>query len=115
MKIAYSSTDSGTNWSKGIPIASKFGYVLSLAAANSTTWILAEARGTMLVTRDGGHTWSGMQVTHPGGGPGEGWGFVGFMSSSEAVAVPWTLNGSALAFSYDGAHSWTMVVFPIER
>lgn len=115
MKIAYSSIDSGTNWSKGIPIASKFGYVKSLAAANSATWILGEARGTMLVTYDGGHTWSDMNVTHPGGGPGEGWGFVGFTSSSEAVAVPWTLNGSALAFSYDGARTWTMVAFPSGR
>ena len=98
-----------------MPIASKFGYVLSLAAANSTTWILGEARGIMLVTHDGGRTWSDMKVTHQGGGAGEGWSFVGFTSSSEAVAVPWTLNGSALAFSYDGARTWTMVAFPSGR
>ena len=114
-KTAYSSVNAGSTWSKAMPIASKFGYVLSLAAANSTTWILGEARGTMLVTHDGGQTWSNMQVTHPGGGAGEGWGFVGFTSSSEAVAVPWTLNGSALAFSYNGARTWTMVAFPSGR
>ena len=98
-----------------MPIASKFGYVLSLAAASPTTWILGEARGIMLVTHDGGRTWSDMKVTHQGGGAGEGWSFVGFTSSSEAVAVPWTLNGSALAFSYNGARTWTMVAFPSGR
>lgn len=72
-------------------IVSRFGNVLSLAAVNSTTWSLGEARGTMMVI------------------PGQIWRLV------IRAAVPWTLNGSALAFSNDGARTWTMVAFPSGR
>lgn len=114
-KISYYSVDAGSNWSKGGSIPCNGGYVASLAAANPMTWIMGEARGIMYVTFDGGNSWSAMKISHPGGGAGEGWGYVGSTTQSEAVAVPWTLNGSALAFSYDGAKTWTMVPFASGR
>lgn len=114
-KMSYYSVDGGANWSKGRSIPYNQGYVASLAAANPETWILGEARGILYTTFDGGISWSSVKISHSGGGAGEGWGYVGFTTLSEAVAVPWTLNGSALAFSYDGAKNWTLVPFASGR
>lgn len=112
IKTAYSSSDAGKTWSKGKLVGRLSGYITSLAAANANTWILGEGRGDLLVTHDGGQTWSDLPITGSDGGPGQGWGFVGFTNAHEAVAVPWTVNGSYLAFTNDGARNWTIVNFP---
>ncbi|MDA8277433.1 MAG: hypothetical protein M0Z45_04435 [Actinomycetota bacterium] len=112
IKTAYSSSDAGKTWSKGKVIGSLNGYVTSLAAANSNTWILGQDRGDILATHDGGKTWIDLPIAGRGGGTGQGWGSVGFVDPSQAFAVPYTVKGSYLAFSSDGAQNWTMVNFP---
>lgn len=112
-KIAYTSTDAGRHWHEVVaPDAS--GYVADLAAADARTWVLGEARGGMLVTHDGGHSWQ--DATFTGTEPSvEGWVGITFVSATRAVASPWTLNGSALAITTDTAHTWQSITFPSGR
>ena len=112
-KVAYTSTDTGGHWHEvAAPDAS--GYVADLAAADARTWVLGEARGGMLVTHDGGRSWQ--DAAFSGELPWvEGWVGVTFVSATQAVASPWTLNGSALAITTDGARTWRAITFPSGR
>lgn len=115
MKFAYQSTDSGSTWSKTSQIHSNQGYVSDLSAANENDWVLGEARGQLLVTHDSGHTWSQPKFIYQLQRGVEGWGNVKFITSTEAVAVPWTLNGAVLAISDDGGGTWNIEAFPSPR
>jgi photosystem II stability/assembly factor-like uncharacterized protein len=71
-KTFYASTDLGRRWRLSGRLAFSPGYIASLATADSSTWALGEARGTIDVTHDGGHNWhaaafGGVQA------PVEGW------------------------------------------
>jgi len=114
-KSFYASSDGGAHWHKIGQMPFGGGYVISLAAASSTNWILGEARVPHIeTTRDGGHDWQ--QATFTGRTSGvEGWGDVVFTSPSNAIALPWTLNGSVIAFSHDTGRSWQEALFPTSR
>jgi len=114
-KTAYVSTDAGGHWRQVAELPQTSGYVFDLAAADANTWVLAEARGTLEVTRDGGSTWHAATSNDVSPSGGEGWGTVTFVSATKAVAVPWTLNGSALAISNDTARTWDLIAFPSGR
>ena len=113
-KIAYTSTDTGSHWHEvGPPDTS--GYVADLAATDARTWVLGEARGGMLVTHDGGHSWQDAAFTGGTAPNVEGWVGITFVSATQAVASPWTLNGSALAITTDTARTWQSITFPSGR
>ena len=114
-KIAYASTDTGTHWHEVAQLSDTSGYVASLAATDADTWVLGEARGTLKVTHDGGHTWHDATFTPASMTFVEGWTGVGFVSPTSAIAVPWTLNGSALAITHDNADHWDTITFPSGR
>lgn len=114
-KTFYVSTDGGVRWRLTGRLAFGPGYIASLAAADRLTWVLTEGRlPTIEVTHDGGRSWRAALPTQRGTGD-EGWGYVAFTDRAQAVAVPWTLNGSVLAFTRDGARTWTEVAFPSGR
>lgn len=114
-KTFYVSTDAGVRWRLTGRLAFGPGYIASLSAADRLTWVLAEGRQPAIeVTHDGGRSWRGALPTQRGTGD-EGWGYVAFTDRAQAVAVPWTLNGSVLAFTHDGARTWTEVAFPSGR
>jgi hypothetical protein len=108
-KTAFESADGGRHWSRrsDLPLG---GYVGSLAAADQNTWALGEPRGGIVVTHDGGTSWAEAAVA--GAVDVEGWGYIGFTDPGHGVAVPWGLNGSALAFSRDSGRDWDAVSFP---
>lgn len=121
VKTLYRSTDAGAHWRLAghIPGSPRLhgmsgGYIASLAAANRNTWILGEARGAILITHDAGRTWQAAAFTGKLG-PVEGWGYLDFTDAEHGVAVPWTLNGSVLAFTQDAGHAWDEVAFPTPR
>lgn len=117
-KTFYLSTDGGAHWRltgrmpgpPGLdPMSS--GYIASLAAANQHTWILGESRGTIMNTHNAGRSWqhanfAGSQA------PVEGWDYVDFTNAEHAIAVPWTLNGSVLAFAHNAGRAWSEIAFP---
>ena len=111
-KTAFESTDGGRHWNhrSDLPVG---GYVGSLAAADQNTWALGELRGGIAMTHDGGTSWTEATVANAVGV--EGWGYIGFTDPTHGVAVPWTLNGSALAFSRDSGRGWNAVSFPSGR
>jgi photosystem II stability/assembly factor-like uncharacterized protein len=120
-KTFYRSTDGGAHWRltgriPGPPLLDGMsgGYIASLAAAGRDTWALGEARGTLLITNDAGRTWQPAAFTGTPG-PVEGWGYVNFTDPSHAVAVPWTLNGSVLAFTTNAGRDWSETSFPTPR
>lgn len=116
-KVFYSSTDGGVHWRLAghLPGGGGMGpgYIDSLAAASSKTWALALARYAIEVTHDGGRDWQIGASTFPN--KVEGWGYVAFTDATHAVAVPWALNGSVLAFTSDAGDNWTQVAFPSGR
>jgi photosystem II stability/assembly factor-like uncharacterized protein len=113
-KTFYASADGGVHWRRvgGLPFGP--GYIAALAAADARTWILGEGRGGIELTRDGGRSWRAVAFTGRLSEV-EGWGYVAYTARAEAVAVPWTLNGSVLAFSHDGGASWQETSFPTRR
>ena len=113
LKTAYTSTDAGRHWLE-VAAPDSGGYVADLAAADARTWVLGEARGGIMVTHDGGHSWQDAAFTGTEASV-EGWVGVTFVSATQAVASPWTLNGSALAITTDTAHSWQSITFPSGR
>lgn len=120
-KTFYLSTDGGAHWRLAghVPGPRRLrgmsgGYIASLAAADQNTWALGEGRGTILITHDAGRTWSDAAFTGSLG-PVEGWGYVNFIDARHGVAVPWTLNGSVLAFTNNAGHAWNEVPFATPR
>jgi photosystem II stability/assembly factor-like uncharacterized protein len=120
-KTLYISTDAGAHWRLAgrIPGAPRLhgmssGYIASLAAADHSTWILGEARGGILITHDAGRTWQAAAFTGSLG-PVEGWGYFDFTDTEHGVAVPWTLNGSVLAFTRNAGRGWHTIPFPTTR
>jgi photosystem II stability/assembly factor-like uncharacterized protein len=110
-KTAYRSTDGGAHWSRQADLSGG-GYVGSLAAADNSTWLFGEDRGGLLVTQDGGRTWTPTHFQSTSdGSPVEGWGQVLFTDAEHAVAVPSTLNGAVLAFSANRGDGWTVEHF----
>jgi hypothetical protein len=109
-KTFHVSTDGAANWRLTGRIGMRPGYVTSLAAGGPHTWALAEARGTIEISRDGGRSWRGATFADPRAAV-EGWGNVAFIDPTHAVAVPWTLNGAVLALTGDGVRRWTEVSF----
>lgn len=114
MKTAYYSTNSGDTWSAPFQLSFTGGYVGSLSASSQNTWILGEGRGTILVTHNSGKTWERAIFSSPERSVG-GWGFVGFTTENEAIALPWTLNGSVIAISHNAGNNWTLDSFPSPR
>ena len=114
LKTAYTSNDTGRHWDKVAALSDTGGYVADLAATDARTWVLGEARGGILVTHDGGHSWQDATFTGPSPSV-EGWVGITFVSPTQAVASPWTLNGSALAITTDTAHTWQSITFPSGR
>lgn len=120
-KTFYLSNDGGAHWRLAgtIPGPARLdgksaGYIASLAAADQDTWVLGEARGTLLITHDAGRSWQ--DATFTGRlRPVEGWGYVNFNGPGHGVAVPWTLNGSVLAFTSNAGRAWNEIPFPTPR
>ncbi len=110
VKTAYRSSDGGLHWARQSPLPSP-GYVGTLAAADATTWVLAETRGGLLVTHDGGRTWADGQPNATLANTVDGWGDVVFTTASDAVAVPAEFNGALVAVSADRGDTWTTVRF----
>jgi photosystem II stability/assembly factor-like uncharacterized protein len=120
-KTFFVSTDGGAHWRLAGQVPSpprtggmSGGYIASLAAADQDTWVLGEGRGTMLVTHDGGRSWRPAAFTGKQSSV-EGWGYASFTDARHGVAVPWTLNGSVLAFTNNAGHAWTETPFPSPR
>ncbi len=116
-KAFYLSTDGGSHWRRTGPgrlHGMSGGYIASLAAVDQRTWVLGEGRGTILITHNAGHTWSDAAFSGRLG-PVEGWGYVSFIDARHAVAVPWTLNGSVLAFTNNAGRAWSETAFPTPR
>lgn len=113
VKIAYRSSDAGASWTRRAQLPGQGGYVGSLAAADTNTWVLGQLRGGLLTTRDGGLTWT--PAENPGSltAPVEGWGHVERTGPQHFVAVPWTLNAQVLAISADAGETWTEVAFSV--
>jgi hypothetical protein len=115
-KAFYVSTDGGARWQLTDRFSFDAGYVASLAAADRSTWVLGEGRNPWIeISRDGGRTWHPAAFRGSDNDDVEGWGYVGFTDASQAVAVPWTLNGSVLAFTDDQGHTWRQIAFPSGR
>jgi hypothetical protein len=115
-KTIYASTDGGARWQLTTRMPMGPGYVASLAAADRDTWVLAEGRiPSMEITRDGGRSWRPVTFRGQVDDGVEGWGYVGFTDPTQAVAVPWTLNGSVLAVTNNDARTWREVAFPSGR
>jgi hypothetical protein len=109
-KTAYVSTDNGANWT---PRGSAFpggGYVGSLAAADESTWVLSEQRGTLLVTHDGGNSWSEARIQGLTQGV-DSWGQVVFTDAEHAVAVPDGYYANGLLLSSDAGSTWSAISF----
>ena len=102
----YTSLDGGADWITNDPPTDlpKAGYVGWLAAADANTWVLAEQRGTLLVTHDGGSTCRPATVGGLTQGT-DGWNQVAFTSPNHAVAVPDSFYAGGILLSGDsGRH-----------
>jgi hypothetical protein len=112
-KNAYLSTDGGVSWTaRGTPTSLPLaGYVGPLAAADANTWVLAEQRGGLLVTHDGGNSWQAARQAALAQAPDE-WGQATFIDPQHAVAVPGTYYANGLLISSDSGNSWSAVTFP---
>ena len=110
-KSFYDSVDGGRRWSLAGRLPFGPGYIGTIAAGSPRRWLLGELRGTIEYTADGGRRWHAAAFAPPAA-PVEGWGEVWLTGRLDGVAVPSTLNGSALAFTTDAGRRWSEVHFP---
>ncbi len=115
-KTAYVSTDFGASWtargtSSSLP---EDGYVGPLAAVDESTWALAEQRGGLMVTHDGGKSWRRATEARLGQGT-DGWGQVFFTDPHHGVAVPDSFYAGGLFLTSDSGDTWSAVTFPAGR
>jgi len=100
-KTAYTSMDQGHSWRR-IANPPARGYVTGAVATSRNVVYIANGRGGIVATRDGGSTWQ----TTVGPATADGWSDIQFISPSIGLALPWNHNVPLLLATTDAGASW---------
>ena len=103
-KLIYSSPDGGVSWQQAAR-APDAGVAFSLAASPAGTMVLGTDRGIDLLPA-GGSGWQTAALAGGGGGPADGFGYVGMTTSDQGIALPADPSAGAVWFTFDGGQSW---------
>jgi photosystem II stability/assembly factor-like uncharacterized protein len=101
LKSVYESGDAGRTWRR-VEDPPSTGYAASIAAASADDWYIANQRGPIEMTSDGGQTWQ----RGPHGPAWEGFGWIGFTDDTHGVALPALDRVGAAWFTESGPDGW---------
>jgi photosystem II stability/assembly factor-like uncharacterized protein len=101
-KLIFMSSDGGASW-RSAPAAPDPGVAFSIAASPKDSVILGTDRGIDLLPA-GGSAWQAAELR--GGGPADGFGYVGMTTDAQGIALPADPSSGAVWFTFDGGQSW---------